>query len=149
MPSIPLHPKPTQPNRNENPLPSLLQTPSGLAILEIQGTINVQEGETAPRHGEQQPEHTPIGKLVFPLFDPHADSSDTAWMKRVHLYVGRHQRLTGEVKKLPKPLAVIRRRTTTDDGAAMDVDGPEELEVVEIVKFKVLFSHRPEPVSGD
>ncbi|KAK8248328.1 chromosome transmission fidelity protein 8 [Phyllosticta capitalensis] len=146
MPSIPLHPTTTQTGANDNPLPPLLQTPSGLAIIEIQGTINVQEGEA--RHGEQI-EHTPVGKLMFPLFDPHADSSDTAWMKRVHLYVGRHQRLTGEVKKLPKPLAVIRRRTAGEDGAAMDVDGPQELEVVEIVRHKILFSHRPEPVSGD
>lgn len=62
-------------------------------------------------------------------------------MKRVHLYVGQHQRLTGEVKKLPNPVAVIRKR---DNGEAI-ADG-EELEIAEIVYFKIIFSSRPEPV---
>ncbi len=64
-------------------------------------------------------------------------------MKRVHLYVGQHQRLTGEVKKLPNPVAIIRKR---DGGGASAVG--DELEIAEIVHFKVIFSSRPEPV-GD
>jgi chromosome transmission fidelity protein 8 len=64
-------------------------------------------------------------------------------MKQVYLYVGQHQRLTGEVKKLPKPLAVIRRR-----GEASEDEVAEELEVVDIVKYKLVFSTRPEPVTG-
>ena len=62
-------------------------------------------------------------------------------MKSVHLYVGQHQRLTGEVKKLPNPVAVIRKR---DRGEAA-AEG-EELEIAEIVYYKVIFSSRPEPV---
>ena len=59
-------------------------------------------------------------------------------MKRVYLYVGRYQRMTGEVKKLPQPLAVVQKRPNTDS---------DELEIVEIVKFKLLFKNRPEPVN--
>lgn len=62
-------------------------------------------------------------------------------MKRVHLYVGKHQRLTGEVKKLAKPLAVIGKR----EGQPGDV---EQLEIREVIYWKVLFSSRPEPVGG-
>ena len=62
-------------------------------------------------------------------------------MKKVHLYVGQHQRLTGEVKKLPNPVAVIRKRNSGEIIAEGD-----ELEIAEIVYFKVLFSSRPEPV---
>ena len=62
-------------------------------------------------------------------------------MGRVHLYVGQHQRLTGEVKKLPNPVAVIRKR---DRGEAT-TDG-DELEIAEMVYFKLIFSSRPEPV---
>lgn len=66
-------------------------------------------------------------------------------MKKVYLYVGCFQRLTGEVKKLPKPVAVIRRRPRrSEDGD--DDGGGEELEVVEVVKYKILFASRPEPV---
>lgn len=60
-------------------------------------------------------------------------------MKRVHLYVGQHQRLTGEVKKLPKAVVVIKRRETNDAAN-------EELEIMEIIYWKVVFSSRPEPV---
>ena len=62
-------------------------------------------------------------------------------MGRVHLYVGQHQRLTGEVKKLPNPVAVIRKR---DRGEATTDE--DELEIAEIVYFKLIFSSRPEPV---
>lgn len=62
-------------------------------------------------------------------------------MKRVHLYVGQHQRLTGEVKKLPNPVAVIRKRDSGDATAEGD-----ELEIAEIVYHKIIFSTRPEPV---
>ncbi|KAF2143212.1 uncharacterized protein K452DRAFT_268560 [Aplosporella prunicola CBS 121167] len=137
MPSIPLHPpsKTASPS-TENGLPKLLHTPSGLAILEIQGTIHTQPGSTA-----EQPEQLPLGKLIFPHYSPEDPPENTAWMKRAHLYIGKHQRLTGEVKKLPKPLGVIRRREGMLDEA------PEELEIVDIIKYKIVFSHRPEPVS--
>lgn len=85
----------------------------------------------------------PIGRLVFP--DYVEGEEGQTWMKKVYLYVGKHQRLTGEVKKLPRAVAIIRKRKGADRG--MDgVDGQEELEIVEIVKFKILFSTRPEPV---
>jgi len=136
-----------------NPLPPLLQTPSGLAIIEIQGTIHASFPTPALEEDNsvascQPATPTPIGRLEFPLYNP-ADADDTKWMKKVYFYVGKHQRLTGEVKKLGKPLAVIRKRDDhrrSED--AMDVDGSavEELEIVEIVRWKLLFGARPEPV---
>lgn len=77
-------------------------------------------------------------------------------MKRVYLYVGDNQRMVGECKKLGKPFAVLRRK---EDGEATDAvmggaedeaaakEG-EELEIVEVVKHKLVFSGRPEPVGG-
>ena len=72
-------------------------------------------------------------------------------MKQVHLYVGQHQRLTGEVKKLPKALAVIRKRPRAESDLEMagsTETAKDDLEVVEIVKYKLMFSHRPEPVGA-
>lgn len=133
MPTIPLHLPPLEPPNNPitNPLPQLLQTPTGLAILEIQGTINLP----APTPSTKS---TQVGRLVFPDYSPDTATNDKSWMKRVHLYVGLHQRLTGEVKKLPQAVAVLRKR---DEG-----EGSDELDIVEIVYWKVLFSSRPEPV---
>ena len=188
MPTITIHPpnptKPISDPNSSNPLPKLLQTPSGLAILEIQGTINLpdlpepqsqlqsqsqsQPQSESPNQAQNQDQlptanqdgaedevetETPIGRLEFPLYNPVSDAEkDTAWMKRVYLYIGKHQRMTGEVKKLAKPLAVLRRREVprqqkgggVEDGEG---DGSEgDLEIAEIVRFKVLFASRPEPV---
>ena len=163
-----LHPRPKPNNTIQNPLPQLLQTPSGLALLELQGTINLPDYDAAVAEaalqGYTDPSSVvdpfPIGRLDFPdyrdessvMFDPKS----TAWMKRVYMYVGEHQRLTGEVKKLPKAVAVVRRKRRGDEGEGdMEVDddgegkegGEDDLEVVEIVKYKIVFSNRPEPVS--
>ncbi|KAJ5160833.1 uncharacterized protein N7482_007837 [Penicillium canariense] len=129
-----------------NPFPQLLQTPSGLALLELQGTINVPAFESEqnshaedPASAESASYETPIGKLMFPDYSVH-NPDDTKWMKRAYLYVGRYQRMTGEVKKLPRPIAVLQKRA----GAV----GTEELEIVEIVRYKVFFKNRPEPVNN-
>ncbi|KAI0552797.1 putative sister chromatid cohesion protein Ctf8 [Xylaria curta] len=146
--SVTLHLK-TAEAPSSNPLPELIQTPSGLAILELQGTINLPQvnddgGEVGDREFE-------IGRISFPDYHPETqDASSTAWMKRVHLYVGKHQRLTGELKKLPRAIAVIRKRP----GSGPDVEmtdsisqgTKEDLELIEIIKYKLMFSHRPEPV---
>ncbi|RYP02822.1 hypothetical protein DL764_005585 [Monosporascus ibericus] len=148
-PTVKLHPQRTSGEGiADNPLPQLIRTPSGLAILELQGTINLPEADP---ESEGKSEEIPIGRITFPDYNPEfQDPSSTSWMKQVHLYVGQHQRLTGEVKKLPRALAVIRKRAS--DGQDVNMAGStsdttiDELEVVEIVKYKLVFSHRPEPV---
>jgi chromosome transmission fidelity protein 8 len=139
-----------------NSLPELLRTPSGLALLELQGTINLPHQDLESKasglqaNGSGTSEETPIGRLVFPDYHPATqEPGNTDWMKRVYLYVGKHQRLTGEVKKLPKAIAVIRKRNKEDiqeTATSPEEEQPEELEIVEIVKWKILFSQRPEPV---
>ncbi|KAH9865078.1 hypothetical protein IAQ61_009024 [Plenodomus lingam] len=163
MPSIPVHialgPNSTQTTTNENPLPTLLHTPTGLALLEIQGTVHFPP---PPANG---PASTQIGKLVFPLYNPSInDPEDIKWMKRVYIYVGKGQRMTGECKKLAKPIGVMRKRVVAarerlgedvemgegnDEGVgAGNREAEEELEIVEVVRYKIVFSARPEPVSG-
>ncbi|KAG8164524.1 hypothetical protein KVR01_006442 [Diaporthe batatas] len=154
--SVTLHPSTPAPAGagKDNPLPQLLQTPSGLALLELQGTINLPGAEgAADGPGEQQQQAPlPIGRIDFPDYRPDSitfDPAGTAWMKRVYMYVGQHQRLTGEVKKLPRAVGVVRRRQQQQQPGAGGGGGGgvgEELEVVEIVKYKIVFSSRPEPV---
>ena len=140
MPTITLHPPAKERSSTAaNPLPQLLKTPSGLAIVEIQGTVN----STLSTEQKRSDGAITLGKLTFPFYDATKPADDTSWHKRVYLYVGQHQRLTGEVKKLAKPIAVIRRRAADVDAGVEDA---EELEVAEIVYHKLLFAHRPEPV---
>ena len=143
MPTVPIHPRPSDSvecrSLVENPLPQLLQTPAGLAILELQGTIHTPGSSEEPDSVESV-QTMPIGRLVFPDYVKDDSSESQAWMKRVYLYVGRHQRLTGEVKKLTNPMAVLRRIQSAATG--------DELEIADIIYYKILFSFRPEPVSG-
>ncbi|KAG9561451.1 cytochrome P450 monooxygenase, partial [Aureobasidium melanogenum] len=127
----------TTPNPN-NPLPQLLHTPSGLAVLELQGTINFPTTTASDEDSLDTPSTaTEVGRLVFPHYTSGiSDPNGGAWMKRVYFYIGRHQRMTGEIKKLAKPLAVLRKVEGGEEGA---------VEVVEIVKYKILFGSRPEP----
>ncbi|KEQ97913.1 hypothetical protein AUEXF2481DRAFT_27254 [Aureobasidium subglaciale EXF-2481] len=130
----------TQPAADpNNPLPQTLHTPSGLAIIELQGTINFPTSTSEDT--TFSPTSTEVGRLVFPLYTPGlSDPQSGAWMKRVYFYIGKHQRMTGEIKKLMKPLAVLKKAQNGEDGA---------VEVVEIVRYKILFGSRPEPVSED
>lgn len=152
MPTIPLHPRPLQASPpSENPLPNLLHTPSGLALLELQGTVHFPPSSDPTGS-------TQIGKLIFPLYNPQiSDPSDTKWMKRVYIYVGKGQRMTGECKKLAKPFAIVRKRQRgdadvqmggTDEETGQGKVEDEELEIVELVRYKIVFSSRPEPVGG-
>ena len=149
MPSITLHTTSTNTTTNTtNPLPNLIQTPSGLALLEIQGTIHAPFPSPSENSSQVPPKQTPIGQLEFPLYD--LSSNSDKWTKKVYLYIGKHQRLTGEVKKLAKTIAVVRKREATEmEGADAGREGGEELEIVEIVRWKILFAGRPEPVGGD
>lgn len=134
---------------NPNPLPHTLQTPLGLAIVEIQGTIHTPVSSAqSDSHSAQPTSNTPIGRLEFPFYEK-GDQNEGKWMKRVYLYVGKHQRLTGEVKKLPKPLGVLQKRPAAS-AVAGNYNASDEsngdLDLVDVVKYKLLFSGRPEPV---
>ncbi|KAH8730412.1 chromosome transmission fidelity protein 8 [Phaeosphaeriaceae sp. PMI808] len=147
MPTIPLHIRPPPTTTLANPLPNLLHTPSGLALLELQGTFHFPPSPSPT---------TLVGKLVFPLYDAAKGASDTAWMKRVYMYVGEGQRLAGEVRRLGKAVGVVRMVRGGDGGGDEEMGGvgergkvgEGELEVVEVVRFKIVFSNRPEPVGG-
>lgn len=164
-PSITLHPRPSSapsrtplPTTGTSPLPQLLQTPTGLALLELQGTFNLPAATGADDDGgggggDRGGVLVNIGRVDFPDYRPDSitfDPASTAWMRRVYLFVGQHQRLTGEVKKLPRAVAVVRRRegSGSGPGPGPGTGAEEELEVVEIVKYKVVFSSRPEPVGS-
>lgn len=133
MPTVVLHPPAAARANTDNPLPKLLHTPSGLALVELQGSISSATPELAALEALE------LGRLVFP---PPEGTTGGDWDgKRVILFVGDHQRLAGEVKKLPKPIAVVRRL----DNATTDTD---EVEIAEVIYQKMVFSHRPEPMGA-
>lgn len=148
MPSVEVLPPPfiRPEGQKHSLLPPLLQTPAGHAILELQGTIHApppvepSDGDD-PMLVDSSPD-TSVGKLVFPKFSLSNPKEDESWMKLVYLYVGKHQRLTGYVKKLPAPLGIMRN-------ADPDEDGSRKVQIVEIVRYKIVFPNRPEPVGSE
>ena len=146
MPAVPLH-APHVSNLSHtrtNPLPALLDTPLGLALFEIQGSLNIPDNTEGP--GLRQK----IGKVAIPLLDSGEDnasveSQEGPWMKQVYFYVGDRQRLVGEVKRLDKPIGILKKRTAGDQQRQQPQRGEgDELEVVDIIKWKVYFGNRPE-----
>jgi chromosome transmission fidelity protein 8 len=135
---IEIHPpSPERQPQGPNPLPPLIQTPSGLALLELHGSFKISDAAAAEAGGSG----VRIGKIDFPLYNPES-AEDEAWMKKVYMYVDRGSRLKGEVKKLPKAFAIVRKRDGPSGGSG------EELEVAEVVKYKIYFSERPEPIGS-
>lgn len=117
-------------------LPKILQTPSGLALLEIQGSINIGnktlssagglglgnvEGEdedsemknTLDDENEEDQSYDQMHHIgEFDFSDVEAGGSE------VTLRIGRFQRLRGKLVKLKFPLAVLRVDPNEDSAAA-------------------------------
>ncbi|ODQ55759.1 hypothetical protein SAICODRAFT_23129 [Saitoella complicata NRRL Y-17804] len=101
-----------------------------LLLLELQATIEGMDPDTI------------MGGLSYD------EQSKTAY-----LTVG-YQRLTGKVVDLKSPFAVLRKREGGElsmedaEGRAADWQrGDVEMDVVEIIRKKVVFNQRPEPIS--
>lgn len=130
---------------------NLIFTSYGLTLLEIQGELNLPL--QYPKGKPQTPEDfeylnnfitindiyhaVKFGNLVF---DPHDD-------KKVTLFIGKSQRLLGNIVKLQTPLAILRIPTNRngDDDDDM-VDDKEDIKIVDIVKAKLIFKQRPLPI---
>ncbi|KAK9367740.1 Ctf8-domain-containing protein [Lipomyces kononenkoae] len=110
-------------------LPELLQTPTGLALIEIQGTLYAAQPSSDGTPSE-------IGRLTF--------DGNTAW-----LWIGEHQRMEGSVVDLNPPFGVLRRVTTAKQSEVQEENGSPDgtaVEIVEVIRKKILFASRPEPI---
>ncbi|BFZ61338.1 hypothetical protein YB2330_002403 [Saitoella coloradoensis] len=97
-----------------------------LLLLELQATIEGMDPDTI------------MGGLSYD------EQSKTAY-----LTIG-YQRLTGKVVDLKSPFAVLRKREGGENVEGREGDwrrGDVEMDVVEIIRKKVVFNQRPEPIS--
>jgi chromosome transmission fidelity protein 8 len=85
-----------------------------------------------------------LGRLVFPPPDD-GNPENTAWdRKRVLLFIGKHQKMAGEVKVLKNAIAVLGRPAQPTASSARDGC----VEVIEVVRWKMVFASRPEPMGA-
>ncbi|KAK9469424.1 chromosome transmission fidelity protein 8 [Lipomyces arxii] len=108
-------------------LPTLLQTSSGLALVEIQGTLHL----SLPEDGQL----SKIGRLTM--------DDKVVW-----LWVGDHQRMEGKIVDLIPPFGVLQRVQDRADKTHSEHSSPNSgnVEIVEIIRKKVVFKIRPEPI---
>lgn len=175
MPVAILKKKQHDPAKNiEHILPRILQTPSGLALLEIQGSIHVGnkmlasigglglesvENEDIDMENKSEHEHQVEDEENGMDHIGEFDFSDIeAGGSQVTLRIGQFQRLRGKLVKLKSPLAVLRidpkdDSTTTQESLdekrrsiGQNKDAIVEIPVLDIIYQKILFSTRPEPI---
>lgn len=135
---------------------NLIFTPYGLMLLEIQGELNlpIEFPQGQPKTDEDREylnnfitineihHAVKFGNLVF-------DEKDNS---KVTLYVGKSQRLLGNVVKLSTPLAVLKIPLKNEDEMMLDNDDnanqqeEELIKLMDIVKAKVIFKQRPLPI---
>lgn len=176
MPVAILSKKKHDPNQSiEGLLPKVLQTPSGLALLEIQGSINIGKRTLSSVGGlglenvedeDSESENNPDDEA-----DMNNDSDEgihhigefdfsglEAGGSEVTLRIGRYQRLRGKLIKLKYPLAVLRVDPKEDPTVTQESieekrnaigdsrDAIVEVPILDIIYHKILFSTRPEPI---
>lgn len=122
--------------------PSLVMTPMGLAMVEIQGELNVPHTKPV---GLAPEEEALFKTHQLPPFLRADGPVDTVKIGHVDLdipamsatlFVSTTQRLVGKIVKLDPPLGVLR----------LGKDESDPCEMVDVVKTKLIFSSRPLPI---
>lgn len=158
----------------ESALPKVLHTPSGLALLEIQGTIHIGKRQLTSSGGlgldtqddevkEDDDEDMSDGDDDIEEVGKFDFSDLEKGGSEVVLQIGKFQRLRGKLVKLKMPLAMLRIDPGSGESVveppgtqeakeqrfhsiANDCDAEVEVPILDIVYYKILFATRPEPI---
>ncbi|CAH2351561.1 chromosome transmission fidelity protein 8 [[Candida] railenensis] len=117
--------------KNQSNSSNVISTPFGLAIIEIQGELNIPEiasSEENPDNLKVDDLYTAVkfGKLIV---DPVDDS-------KVTLFVGTSQRMLGKIVKIDPPLGVLK----------INANDKNEMKMIDVIKKKIIFKDRPLPI---
>lgn len=132
-------------------LPPLLKTPSGLALIELQGRINVGSNSLIASALDLERDTEDVSSI--PEFDStvkrHLGEVEFVDNNEVLLNIGNRQLLRGKIVELKPPVAVLDMQpasmTRTQMSQAKVVE-KLDIPVLEIIRHQILFNNRPEPV---
>ena len=146
-------------NDRNSSSPNLITTPYGLALLEIQGELNLPHtkpdiplDQLLPLDQEKMKNFVTVDDIYDAVKFGHLqfDSKDQL---KVTLFIGKSQRLIGNVVKLDIPLGVlnipVNKEVSSGDGdVEMDIDREvnQNIQMIDIVRAKMIFKQRPLPI---
>lgn len=122
--------------------PSIIKTPMGLAMIEIQGELNIPNEKPV---GLSSEEDKLFKTCNLPPFLSNKEPVDVVKIgsveieeesKRVTLFISTTQRLVGKIVKLDPPLGLMK----------LSQDDKEPCEIVDVITSKMIFSSRPLPI---
>lgn len=129
---------------------NIISTPYGLSILEIQGELNLPQ--SFPQENEKhKPEYLENFVRVNDIYEAVRFGRlefDPKNQTNVTLYIGKSQRLVGSMVDLDIPLGVLRIHTDKhgDMEADSDTKNDASVKIVDIIKKRIIFKHRPLPI---
>lgn len=114
-----------------------------LVLIEFQGTLECNQHDLRGISVGDLEEDNKVCIASLKAMKPWAHHLHSFPQGKVYLTVGHHK-LEGKKTKLSKPLAVISKRST-ENLDAMDTDQlrPVTYDIVNILKEKYVFAHRP------
>lgn len=136
---------------------NLITTPYGLALLEIQGELNLPHtkpdiplNQLLPLDQEKMKNFITVDDIYDAVKFGHLQFDEKDDL-RVTLFIGKSQRLIGNVAKLDVPLGVLKvplKQEARNGHGDVDMDEEEEQEIqmVDIVRAKMIFKQRPLPI---
>lgn len=107
-------------------------TPLGITMLEIQGDLELPKDFTSLAQGDSQHEgrfSEQDGQNIIRFGLLQLDG------ERATLFVGKKQRLLGKVTKLDVPVGIMHFNSSDN-----------KVELVDVVKYKIIFKDRPLPI---
>ncbi|KAI5964290.1 uncharacterized protein KGF55_002232 [Candida pseudojiufengensis] len=139
-------------NENKN----IISTKYGSTLLEIQGELNLPSHKPkditklSKEDQEKMSNFITIDNVYDAIKFGHLefDSKDET---KVTLFIGKSQRLIGNLVKLDIPLGILKIPKKQPDESKMDIDfeeGEEEenIQMIDIIQAKLIFKQRPLPI---
>lgn len=125
---------PQQQPSEQDGAPQFIATPDGVALLEIQGTLNLPTKITTDH---EMITIDDVHKLVK-IGNLEIDGD------RLTLFIGTSQRLLGVVEKIDPPFGLLKFPKL--DGEENGGESNQKVEMVNIIDKRVVFKHRPLPI---
>lgn len=126
---------------------NIISTPYGLSILEIQGELNlpksVPEDDEIASGGDYVSNFATIDSIYHAVKFGRLDF-DANDHTKVTLFIGKSQRLLGNLVDLDTPLGVLR--ITRSYQLAESNRDDNQLKMVDIIRKKIIFKQRPLPI---